>query len=67
MGSLQVHKCLRRVDPEGGGFNFFRLVVNPADFGQTVENCFFVSFLLKDGLAGIRVADDGELLVCKFG
>ena len=32
---------------------FFHFCVNPKSFGQTVENLFYVSFLIKDGLAAI--------------
>ena len=39
---------------------FSRFVINPDDYGQTVENMFYVSFLVKEGRAKIFVdADDG--------
>jgi hypothetical protein len=43
---------------EGGGVDYFKFVVNPYSFGQTVENMFYVSFLIRDGKAGITI-DDG--------
>lgn len=59
----QIGKLLRRRDPDSKGINFFRFVIDPDDFGQSVENCFYVSFLIKDGKAGIQVTSDGEVLI----
>ena len=45
------------------GTNFFRFVVNPDSFGQTVENMFYLSFLVRDGKAAIEAKDDGEIMI----
>ena len=29
--------------------NIFKFVINPHDFGQSVENLFYLSFLIRDG------------------
>jgi hypothetical protein len=49
-----------------GGVDLFRFVVNPYSFGQTVENMFYVSFLIRDGKAGITINDDGLPAVGKL-
>jgi len=38
---------------DDGGVSLFRFVVNPHSFGQTVENLFYVTFLIRDGSVGI--------------
>lgn len=43
--------------------NLFRLVVNPRDFGQSVENLFYLSFLIRDGKCALDI-DKGEPLIC---
>ena len=39
--------------------NFWKVVVNPESFTQTIENMFYFSFLIKDGHAKfLKAADD---------
>jgi uncharacterized FlaG/YvyC family protein len=43
---------------DDGGVPLFRFCFNPTSFGQTVENLFYVSFLIRDGSAGISMDSD---------
>ncbi|MCJ1405088.1 nuclear protein [Xylographa trunciseda] len=52
---MQKHNIL-----DDGGVSFFHFVINPGSFGQTVENLFYTSFLIRDGNAGIRT--DNKML-----
>jgi hypothetical protein len=42
-----------------GGIDLMRFVVNPKSFGQTIENMFYVSFLIRDGRVEIDFDDYG--------
>ena len=41
------------------GPSLFDFVINPTSFGQTVENLFYVSFLIKEGEVGIEMDTNG--------
>ena len=62
---MTVQKLLVEKD-QGDGVNFLELVINPDDYGQTVENIFYASFLIKEGQAGIQVDDDGQVIIRMF-
>ncbi|KAI1270992.1 hypothetical protein F5Y07DRAFT_45059 [Xylaria sp. FL0933] len=42
-----------------GGIDLLKFVVNPKSFGQTVENMFYVSFLIRDGAVQIEFDESG--------
>ncbi|KAK5744911.1 hypothetical protein LTR17_001662 [Elasticomyces elasticus] len=44
---------------ENHGVPLFEFVVNPRSFGQTVENIFYVSFLIKEGSVAVKLDEDG--------
>ena len=46
--------------------NIFRFIVNPHDFGQSVENLFYLSFLIRDGKCAFFTDEDtGEPVIRK--
>jgi hypothetical protein len=59
---MTVQRLLEERD-KGEGINFLELVINPDDYGQTVENIFYASFLIKEGSAGIQVDEDGQIVI----
>ncbi|KAI0130201.1 Nse4 C-terminal-domain-containing protein [Xylariales sp. AK1849] len=42
-----------------GGIDYFKFVMNPKSFGQTIENMFYVSFLIRDAKLRLEFDVDG--------
>jgi len=49
---------------QNGPVNLFRFVTNPNDFAQSVENLFYLSFLIRDGECALEIEEDGEPVIC---
>jgi hypothetical protein len=47
-----------------GQISLFKFCFNPASFGQTVENLFYTSFLVKDGFVALDFDKDGLPTIC---
>ncbi|NWI87594.1 NSE4A protein, partial [Pitta sordida] len=54
---LGILQTLFDNDPDTA-ISFFDFVIDPNSFARTVENMFHVSFLVRDGLAEIKLDDD---------
>ncbi|KAF5317399.1 hypothetical protein D9611_003937 [Ephemerocybe angulata] len=49
---------------EGAGeINIFKFVINPNNFAQSVENIFYLSFLIRDGKVAFETNDEGEPII----
>lgn len=44
---------------DDGGVPLFRFCINPRSFGQSLENLFYVSFLVRDGTVGVSMDSQG--------
>ena len=51
---------------DDGGVALFRFVINPRSFGQTVENIFYTSFLIKEGSVGVQFDKHGLPTLRKY-
>jgi non-structural maintenance of chromosomes element 4 len=48
-----------------GQVSLFEFAINPSSFGQTVENLFYISFLVREGRVNIGTDKDGLPTLCK--
>ena len=55
----QLVDAFKRNDQEA--IYYFQFVVDPSSFGRTVENVFYVSFLVKEGKVKIFYDDETRL------
>lgn len=64
--AAQVHKVAKLLRQQGqNGVNLFHFVADPDSFTNTIENLFHVSFLIREGKAGISTDDEGNAILSK--
>lgn len=49
-----------------GKINLFRFVINPNDFGQSVENLFYLSFVIRDGRCAMDFSKGEPMISMSF-
>ncbi|KAF3940642.1 hypothetical protein ABW19_dt0210604 [Dactylella cylindrospora] len=58
-----ISECLEEYvienDCEETGVNYFKFIINPHSFSQTIENMFYLAFLVRDGRVAIAESEDG--------
>ncbi|KAF2107133.1 Nse4 C-terminal-domain-containing protein [Lophiotrema nucula] len=57
--ACRKYRVSRTVDEGEPCVSLFDFAVNPESFGQTVENLFYVSFLIREGRAKVVMDEDG--------
>ncbi|EPQ26014.1 uncharacterized protein PFL1_06467 [Pseudozyma flocculosa PF-1] len=61
--SIQVRRVAKLLTEHGkgddGGVSLFHFAINPESFSNTVENLFYISFLIKEGKARLYDGADG--------
>ncbi|KAF8342145.1 Nse4 C-terminal-domain-containing protein [Cantharellus anzutake] len=48
---------------QSGSVNYFKFIINPHSFEQSVENLFYFSFLIRDGKAAWDISENKEPIV----
>ena len=46
--------------------NIFEFVINPDDYAQSVENIFYLSFLIRDGRVAFETDEDAIPIICMY-
>ncbi len=59
-----LRKYLAKTETEK--MDFFKFILDPESFSQTVENLFHFSFLIKDGQAALTLNEDGLPVACTY-
>ncbi|KAH9895829.1 Nse4 C-terminal-domain-containing protein [Cubamyces lactineus] len=59
---------LERLLSKMDAVNLFKFIINPNDFGQSVENLFYLSFLIRDGKCALEIEEgtgEPKIMLCE--
>lgn len=64
-----VKKIYEKLEGIGGeeGVSLFKFAINPESFSDSVENLFYISFLVRDGKVSIEDNQDGIPMLREYG
>lgn len=54
-----VYDILKSVEP----LNLLKFFINPHSFSQSIENLFYISFLLRDGRVFVEEEENGNITI----
>ena len=63
---LDIERRLEACSDGEKGVNLFHFALNPHSFGESVENLFYISFLIRDGKAAIVENDEGDPMLSMY-
>lgn len=60
---MSIYTQIKDILEATGPINLFQFIVNPHDFAQSVENLFYVSFLIRDGECAFEITEEGDPMI----
>lgn len=64
--AMRRFRMAQAPETEEAAVGLLDFAINPHDFGQTVENLFYISFLVREGNAKVIKDEDGLPLLSKY-
>ncbi len=58
-----IYDHVKKACEKRGRLHYFKFLIDPDSFAQSVENMFHFSFLIKDGRAGVMIGKDKQLYI----
>ncbi|KAF3919717.1 hypothetical protein ABW20_dc0106875 [Dactylellina cionopaga] len=60
---VHINECLEQYLTKNDmeAVSYFKFIINPHSYSQTIENMFYLAFLVRDGRVAITESEDGEI------